>query len=106
MSYRFTSDHHYEDLASGRVLYNQHGTTAFPVRLASEIFLRAKQHLTRKGNAGPYHLYDPCGGGAIRTDAENAEEPERTRKKAPERRSGWNAVTRKLEFLEFCPEME
>ena len=45
-------------------MYNQHGTTAFPVRLASEIFLRAKQHLTRKGNAGPYHLYDPCGGGA------------------------------------------
>ncbi|RJX37512.1 hypothetical protein D3P09_21250 [Paenibacillus pinisoli] len=30
-------DHNYEDFASGRVLYNAHGTTSFPVRLASEI---------------------------------------------------------------------
>ncbi|CAG7627126.1 hypothetical protein ACFQI7_14700 [Paenibacillus allorhizosphaerae] len=64
MSYRFSLErNNQEDLASGRVLYNQHGATAFPVRLASEIFQWIKQELTRRGNAGPYHLYDPCCGG-------------------------------------------
>lgn len=65
MSYRFeTENKNYEDYASGRVLYNQHGTTAFPVRLAGEIFLRCADLLTRAGRNGPYAVYDPCCGGA------------------------------------------
>lgn len=35
----------YEDFVSGRVLYNRKGATAFPVRLASEIFQRCKAAL-------------------------------------------------------------
>ncbi|WP_223066055.1 hypothetical protein [Paenibacillus caui] len=54
----------YEDFASGRVLYNAHGTTAFPVRLANEIIQRCFQILEAKGSKGPYSLYDPCCGGA------------------------------------------
>ncbi|GIP16374.1 hypothetical protein J40TS1_20160 [Paenibacillus montaniterrae] len=54
----------YEDFASGRVLYNAHGTTSFPVRLASEIIQRCFQILEAKGSKGPYSLYDPCCGGA------------------------------------------
>lgn len=64
MSYQFVLESgNYEDLASGRVLYNMQGTTAFPVRLASEIFLRGKRLLQQRGNSGPYRVYDPCGGG-------------------------------------------
>ncbi|GAB6927060.1 hypothetical protein JCM10914A_10430 [Paenibacillus sp. JCM 10914] len=54
----------YEDYASGRVLYNAHGTTSFPVRLASEIAQRCFHILEQKGAGGPYSLYDPCCGGA------------------------------------------
>lgn len=53
----------FEDLGSGRVLYNQQGTTAFPVGLASQIFQRCVELLCRNGNDGPYRLYDPCCGG-------------------------------------------
>ncbi|WP_158301743.1 hypothetical protein [Paenibacillus mesophilus] len=64
MSYQFAIENeNYEDFASGRVLYNQHGATAFPVRLASELFQRGKAYLTGKGNDGPYRIYDPCCGG-------------------------------------------
>lgn len=54
----------YEDFASGRVLYNQKGAAAFPVRLASEIFLRSKNYLKKKGVKEPITIYDPCCGGA------------------------------------------
>jgi len=54
----------YEDFASGRVLHNAQGTTAFPVRLASEIIQRCLRILEDKGSKGPYSLYDPCCGGA------------------------------------------
>lgn len=54
----------YEDLSSGRVLYNQKGTTAFPVRIASEIFLRCQRHLSERGVEGNLRIYDPCCGGA------------------------------------------
>jgi 23S rRNA G2445 N2-methylase RlmL len=65
VSYQFATEYeHYEDLASGRVLYNQHGSTAFPVRLASELFQRGKAILSGKGSRGPYRIYDPCCGGA------------------------------------------
>ncbi len=65
MSYVFeTENKNYEDFASGRVLYNQCGATSFPVRLASEIFLRCEQALRKAGRNGPYSIYDPCCGGA------------------------------------------
>ncbi|AZN40001.1 hypothetical protein [Paenibacillus albus] len=65
MEYRYERDkENYEDYASGRVLYNAHGTTAFPVRLASEIIQRCFQVLVAKGSKGPYSIYDPCCGGA------------------------------------------
>lgn len=65
MSYMFEmEDKNYEDFASGRVLYNQHGTTSFPARLGSEIFLRCEQFLYKAGVDGPYSIYDPCCGGA------------------------------------------
>lgn len=65
MNYKFeTENKNYEDFASGRVLYNQHGTTSFPVRLASEIFLRCEHILSKVGVNGPYSIYDPCCGGA------------------------------------------
>ena len=57
-----------EDLASGRVLFSRPGFTAFPVRLASELFLRAASRLLRVGRPPPYHMYDPtCGGGYLAT---------------------------------------
>ncbi len=65
MSYLFeTENKNYEDFASGRVLYNQQGTTSFPVRLGSEIFLRCERILQKAGADGPYSIYDPCCGGA------------------------------------------
>lgn len=57
-------DKNYEDFSSGRVLYNQKGTTAFPVRLASEIFCRAEKYLKLKGIEDKISIYDPCCGGA------------------------------------------
>lgn len=54
----------YEDFASGRVLLNASGTTAFPVKLASEIFLRGKSYLRSRSDKKKYSLFDPCCGGA------------------------------------------
>jgi hypothetical protein len=54
----------YEDLASGRVLMSLPGATAFPVRLASDIFVQCVAHLSPKRRHRSFHLYDPtCGGG-------------------------------------------
>lgn len=65
MAYKFvTEKQNYEDLSSGRVLYSAPGTTAFPVRLASDMFLQGKSYLQRNGGQGKYTLYDPCCGGA------------------------------------------
>ncbi|HLV10246.1 MAG TPA: hypothetical protein VKY40_08560 [Halanaerobiales bacterium] len=65
MKYKYeTESKNYEDFASGRVLYNQKGATAFPVRLAGEIFLRSKSFLETKGVTYPFSIYDPCCGGA------------------------------------------
>lgn len=52
----------YSDLASGRVLYNRRGATAFPVRLASEIFLRSLDYLRDRKVHEPIEVYDPCCG--------------------------------------------
>ncbi|MTI47948.1 MAG: hypothetical protein FH761_08910 [Firmicutes bacterium] len=65
MKYIFEKERkNYEDFASGHVLYNRKGATSFPVRLASEIFLRSKNYLEEKGNNGKITIYDPCCGGA------------------------------------------
>jgi RRNA methyltransferase AviRa. len=65
MEYRYeTEQRSYEDYASGRVLLNAQGTTAFPVRLASEIYQQGKAYLAGKGRTGGLMLYDPCCGGA------------------------------------------
>lgn len=40
------------------------GTTAFPVKLASEIFLRGRSYLRSKSDNKKYSLFDPCCGGA------------------------------------------
>lgn len=54
----------YEDLASGRVLMSLPGAAAFPVRLASDIFVQYVAHLGLKRRRRSFHLYDPtCGGG-------------------------------------------
>lgn len=54
----------YEDFASGRVLLNASGTTAFPVKLASEIFLRGRSYLRSRSDKKKYSLFDPCCGGS------------------------------------------
>jgi 23S rRNA G2445 N2-methylase RlmL len=65
VKYKFAVDNrNYQDFSSGRVLYNFPGTTAFPVRLASEIYQRCAAILTENGVNAPYRLYDPCCGGA------------------------------------------
>lgn len=65
MSYKFAVENkNYQDYASGRVFFNQHGTTSFPVRLASEIFQRCVHIINEKGIDSSYVIYDPCCGGA------------------------------------------
>jgi hypothetical protein len=60
MAYRFATDREdYSDLASGQVLFSAPGQPAFPVRLVSEIFQRARALL---GNPAAVSLYDPCCG--------------------------------------------
>jgi hypothetical protein len=64
MQYRYAQDRNFEDYASGRVFYARPGGTAFPVRLASEIFQRALGHWRAAGGRGPCTIYDPVCGGA------------------------------------------
>jgi 23S rRNA (guanine2535-N1)-methyltransferase len=65
VNYRFALENkNYEDFSSGRVLYNQQGTTSFPVRLGSEIFQQCVSFLMKQEIKKPYTLYDPCCGGA------------------------------------------
>ncbi len=54
----------YSDLSAGRVLYSQPGQTAFPVRLASEIFQHLQAIRARMGLTQQVSIYDPCCGGA------------------------------------------
>jgi len=52
----------YEDYSSGRVIYGAPIATNFPVSLTNEIFQRCFEYLAKKGNPGPYVIYDPfCG---------------------------------------------
>lgn len=65
MKYRFeTETRNYEDFASGRVLYNRPGATAFPVRLGSEIIQRCLARIRERHGECRLTLYDPCCGGA------------------------------------------
>ncbi|WP_431974005.1 rRNA methyltransferase [Micromonospora haikouensis] len=60
MTYRFVTERHdYSDLASGAVLRSAPGHPGFPVRLASEVFLRAWHTL---GEPRPLTVWDPCCG--------------------------------------------
>ena len=40
LEYKFAPNDNYEDLSCGRVIYHRAGFSNFPVRLASEIFMR------------------------------------------------------------------
>lgn len=60
MGYRFEMiGRNYADLASGSVLHSAPGHPAFPVRLASEMFLRGLAALSHQG---PVTIWDPCCG--------------------------------------------
>ena len=61
MQYKHAANANYEDLSAGRVIYHKTGYAHFPVRLASEIFMRCLEFRNE-----PYEkirLYDPCCGG-------------------------------------------
>jgi SAM-dependent methyltransferase len=63
MKYHFaTARENHEDFAGGRVIYGGPGSSAFPVRLASELFQRCGSRLAQSGVPPPYTLYDPCCG--------------------------------------------
>jgi SAM-dependent methyltransferase len=63
MKYRFAlCNENHEEFAGGRVLYGGPGSSAFPVRLASETFQRCGSRLAHQGAPPPYTLYDPCCG--------------------------------------------
>ncbi|MEL7534114.1 MAG: hypothetical protein AAFN10_22595 [Bacteroidota bacterium] len=59
MEYKFAPKQNYADFSSGRVIYHKSGLSTFPVRLASEIFMRCAAYLPE---ASELRLYDPlCG---------------------------------------------
>jgi hypothetical protein len=65
MPYRFEKDRlDYSLFAPGGAFSGQPGQPAFPVRLASEVYQQCARLLATNGLPGPYHLYDPCCGGA------------------------------------------
>jgi hypothetical protein len=65
MPYRFAQERlDYSDFASGRVFRSLPGRTAFPVRLADELFQRCLALRPLEHRATPIVLYDPCCGGA------------------------------------------
>lgn len=65
MPYRFSTERvDYSDFASGRVFHSLPGRTAFPVRLADELFQRCQARRPAAVRDHPVVLYDPCCGGA------------------------------------------
>jgi 23S rRNA (guanine2535-N1)-methyltransferase len=65
MDYKYTQAHEsYEMYAAGGVFYSAPGLTAFPVRLAVEIFRRCQAIRAAQGAHNPAVVYDPCCGGA------------------------------------------
>lgn len=67
MPYRFAQERRdYSDFASGRVFHSLPGRTAFPVRLAEEIFQRCFALLSEEAQHRQVTVYDPCcGGGSL-----------------------------------------
>ncbi len=64
MPYQYAiRDEDYTDFSGGRVLYSLPGLPAFPVRLASEIYFRARA-LLRLPHEKRLTIYDPTCGGA------------------------------------------
>ncbi|MBN1667907.1 MAG: hypothetical protein JW862_12500 [Anaerolineales bacterium] len=64
MPYQYAPQRNFEAFAGGRVFYARPGQPAFPVRLADEVFQRARAHWLAAGGSGACHIYDPvCGGG-------------------------------------------
>jgi len=61
LEYKFASNENYEDLSCGRVIYHRTGFSNFPVRLASEIFMRCFQLIGEPNKK--VSIYDPCCGG-------------------------------------------
>ncbi len=65
MEYKYTPPQaSYAMYAAGGVFYSAPGLTAFPVRLAVEIFRRCQAIRAAQGASGPAVVYDPCCGGA------------------------------------------
>jgi hypothetical protein len=65
MDYRYTpSGENYAAYAAGSVFYAAPGHTAFPVRLAVEIYRRCLAIRAAQGFTAPAVVYDPCCGGA------------------------------------------
>lgn len=65
MEYQYTpAGENYEMYAAGGVFYSAPGLTAFPVRLAVEIFRRCLALRAAWGTSDPAVVYDPCCGGA------------------------------------------
>ena len=62
MNYRYFENKNYEDLASGRVIYNRSGFSNFPVRLAGEIYMNCLEVIDKLDSKAI--LYDPCCGSA------------------------------------------
>jgi len=63
MPYRFINTHEsLSDFASGSVIRSVPGQTAFPVRLAREMFEQSLAYRAAEGLDGPCALYDPCCG--------------------------------------------
>ena len=61
MEYKFAPNENYEDLSCGRVIYHRTGFSNFPVRLASEIFMRCFELIGEPNKK--VSIYDPCCGG-------------------------------------------
>lgn len=60
MNYKHAPQMNFSHYASGNVIYNKHGLTNYPVRLASEIFSRCVSFIGQKKELT---IYDPCCGG-------------------------------------------
>jgi len=59
--YKYAHKNDYSDLASGKVIYSIPGSSAFPLRLMSEIFQLCLEFIPRKDK---FTIYDPCCGSA------------------------------------------